>query len=346
VSTKAYDLTVVRYNPVRLAGHAESYFLNLRDPSGERGLALEASVFASESEPLRPLAEGWATTFDRRGGQRRHVAVKHTIPFEAASFSRRGLGVGWKLPASIGLEDSPAELTITPGESAGRIGAPDHQIQWNLRFSAQSAPLAHYPFPAMYDGPLPAFKLCSPLPDERFDGELTVDGERWSIEGWRGMVGHSWGKAPPERYARACCASWDEGDDLLLDGMSAKLALGPLSTPLVSFLCVRHQGVDYAFNQPLQLVRGSAEIGARRWEFAAKSDGAQIEGSVEAIDDDFVGLYRPTPDGRMSFALTTQLAAARVRFQPKGGALVERSSRSAGLEIGTYDPGHGVRMYV
>jgi hypothetical protein len=343
--SKAVDLNAVRYNPVRLAGHVESYFLKANDPSGERALWIKATILAGEADPLRPVAEGWAIAFDRRGGQRRHVAVKHTLPFEAAAFSRSGLGLGWKVPAAS-LTELPAELSLTPGESAGLVVGEGHRLAWALRFSQESAPLVHYAHPQMYEAPVPSFKLCSPTPDARFEGSVEVDGERWSLDGWRGMQGHNWGKGYADPYAWSHCATWDEGDDFLLEGVSAKVALGPVKTPLLTLICVRHQGRDYAFNQPVELLRASGEIGARRWEFAAKSREAQIEGSVEAGDDDFVGLYYPNPDGRMTYCLNTKLGAARVRFQPRGGAAITRSTRRAALEIGTHDPGHGVRMYV
>jgi len=345
VSTQFVDLNAVRFDPIRLAGHVESYFLKANEPTGDRALWIKATIFAGQSDPLRPVVEGWAIAFDRRGGERRHVAVKHTLPFEAAAFHRGGLGVGWKVPVSARAEH-PAELTLTPGESTGLVVGPEHRVAWNLRFSQRGEAFAHYPYPLMYEAPLPAFKVCSPCPDARFEGEVIVDGERWSLDGWRGMQGHNWGPEHTERYAWSHSAIWEEGDDLLLDGLSAKVALGPVRTPLLTLICVRHEGVDYAFNTPVELVRSHGEIGPGRWTFSAKNRRARIEGSVEASDEDFVGLYYPNPDGRMTYCLNTKLATAQVCFQPAGGPAITRSSRCAALEIATRDPGHGVRMYV
>ncbi|MEO7328937.1 MAG: hypothetical protein ABI193_10185 [Minicystis sp.] len=249
-------------------------------------------------------------------------------------------------PNGAALSDVPAELTLTPGESAGLIVGPDHRIAWDLRFSPRGAPLVHYPCPQMYEAPVPSFKLCSPCPDARFEGELHVDGDCWSLDGWRGMQGHNLGRRHAERHAWSPCALWDEGDDLLVEGVSATIALGPVKTPLFTLIHVRHEGTDDAFNTPVDLVRPSGEIGPRRWAFSAKSRRARIEGSVEASDDDFVGLHYPNPDGRMTYCLNTKRGAARVRFQPEGGPAIERSARGAALEIATQDPGHGVRMYV
>jgi hypothetical protein len=346
VSTRALDFNAVRFNPVLLAGHVESYFLKANDRSGERAIWIKATIFASVGEPLHPVAEGWAIAFDRRGGKRHHVAVKHSLPFEAGTFNRRELGVHWKLPAAPGVAEGGNELTLTPGETSGLVSAPEHQIGWKLRFSTTSAPLIHFPFPAMYEGAFPKSKLCSPYPDARFDGEVVVDGERWDLADWPGMQGHNWGKGHAESYAWCHSNTWEEDDQFLLEGFSGKVAVGPIRTPLITLICVRHRGTSYDFNLPVDLIRSSGDIGARRWEFSAKNGRARIEGSVEAPDEDFVGLHYPNPDGPMTYCLNTKLASARVRFQPKGSAPLSLTSPAAALEIGTRDPHHGVRMYV
>jgi len=343
----AVDLNAVRYDPASRAGHVESYFIKANDPAGERAIWIKATIFVSRSEPDRPLAEGWAIAFDRRGGRARHVAVKHTLPFEATSFSRAGLGIHWTHPRAVAANGArPDGLAIEPGKTEGRISLREHRIAWNLRFSTDAPPLVPFPYEGMYKAPFPKVKTCTPTPDARFEGEIFVDGERWDIDGFRGMQGHNWGRSHAEKYAWCHANIWDEDDDFILESMSARVALGPVSTPLITLVCVRPRGVAYDFNHPGDLVHATSDVGLRRWAFTASNSRARIEGEIEAKTHDFVGLFYPNPDGPMTYCLNTKLAHARVRFQPSGGTPLSLTSRAAALEIGTRDEEHGVRMYV
>src|SRR5262249_27407600 len=112
------DWNAVRFDPKARRGHAESYFLKANDPSGDRALWLKATIFAAATEPGRAVAEGWAIAFDRRGGTAKHVAVKHTVPFDDASFADHGLAIRWRARPSSGA-DSTEGVEILPGSTRG-----------------------------------------------------------------------------------------------------------------------------------------------------------------------------------------------------------------------------------
>jgi hypothetical protein len=340
---KDLSLNAVRYHPLRKRGHVESYFLKFADAAAERALWIKATIFASTEEPDRAIAEGWAIAFDRRGGVSRQIAVKHALPYEGASFSDRELGVCWKIE---GKATPPDELSISPGSASGRISLRDHRIGWDLRFTKTAPPLVHFPFDVLYTAPFPKMKLCTPLPDARFEGEVIVDGERWAVDGWRGMQGHNWGRGHAPRYAWCHANAWEESDQFIFEGTSAELHLGPVPMPLATLICVRDRGVAYDFNTPIALLRSRGDIGLRSFEFSAENEHARIEGTVAADTADFVGLYYPNPDGSMTYCLNATLAHARVRFEVRDERARTFTSRAAALEIGTLDDGHGVRMYV
>lgn len=340
----AKSLNAVRFRSLIRRGHVESYFFKAADAAGQRALWIKATIYASAREPDRALAEGWAIAFDRRGREPRHIAVKHTLPYEAASFSDRDLGVHWQLDDKA--TPTPDGLALAPGTTCGRVSNREHRISWDLRFSGDAPPIIPLPSPSLYEGTFPRVKLCTPNPDARFEGEAIVDGELWAIDGWRGMQGHSWGRGHAKQYAFCHISAWEGDDTLLFEGMSADLRFGPLSLPVTTLLCVRHGGVAYDFNAPLDLLRARGDIGLRRWEFTVENGRARIEGAVEAATPDFVGLYSPDPDGDMSYCLNTSFAHARVRFEVRGGPACALTSSAAMLEIGTPDEDHGVRMYV
>jgi hypothetical protein len=361
------DKNAFRFQPLSHRGHVESYFIKANDPGGDRAVWFKATVLATLQEPTNPHAEGWAIAFDRRGGTAKNVAVKHSLPLAGAFFSDRGLGVRWLLPPkparigapAIAAGPSGAEagaaalepggdrdgVSIKPGESRGAVALREHRIAWDFTFSGEARAMVPFPSEAFYSGPFPKSKLVTPYPDLRFAGEVTVDGERWSIDGWRGMQGHNWGRGHADLYAWCQANVWEEDADFVLEGLSARVRIGPVLSPLTTLVSVRHRGVDYAFNRPLDLVRATGDVGLRRWSFSATGKHARIEGVVDAETDDLVGLYYPNPDGAMTYCLNTKLARARVRFEADGRPPLSLTTRAAALEIGTHDEGHGVRMY-
>ena len=340
----AGEWNAVRFDPAAGKDHVESYFLKANDPSGDRALWLRATIFATAREPDRPLAEGWAIAFDRRGGPARHVAVKHVLPFARASFDPSTLGVRWAREQSGG--EPPEHVELQPGRARGAIRTREHSIEWDLRFAGENRAIVPFFDRRMYTGPFPKSKLVTPVPDARFEGALTVDGERWAIEGWRGMQGHNWGRGHADLYAWCHTNVWEGEDELVLEGLSGRVRVGPVLTPLTTVVCVRYRGVSYDFTRPMVIWRAHGDVTTRRWSFSAEAPHSRIEGMVEARAEDMVGLYYANPDGAMTYCLNSKVASARVRFEPKGRAPLTLTSRAAALEVGTRDADHGVRMHV
>lgn len=330
------DHAGVRYAPSSRRGHVESYFLKANDPTGGRALWLKATIFAPPGAPEAAVAESWAVAFDRERG---HVAAKSQVPFAAARFSA----------ADVDVEVSGCSL-----RRDGARGALEHagaKIAWDVRLASRGAPLVHFPRPWMYEGRFPSSKLVSPVFDGRLEGTVDVDGRRWEVSGWPALLGHNWGAGHAPSYAWAHCNAWDGGEDLALEGLSARVAIGPLASPAATLLFVRHRGVDYALNGAREWATNRGAIGARRWVFHGKSAAkgaasAEIDGELWAAPDDLVGLYYPNPSGPMTYCLNTKLARARVTLRLSGRPAFTVTSRAAALEIGTRDPRHGTRMYV
>lgn len=334
------DPNAVRFDPRSGRDHVESYFIKLNDPSGERALWLKATILASGRDPDGAQAEGWAIAFDRRGGRMRHDVVKHVLPIRNAAFSRQGLDIRWDIP------EAGDRMRILPDRTEGSIARGDQRVTWDLRFSGELACIAPLPFEAMYAPGFPSAKLLSPHPDLRFEGEVTAFGERWLIDGWRGMQGHNWGRQHTHAYAWCHANVWEEDPAFVLEGLSASIKLGPVVTPFLTLVCVRHRGVRYDFNSVADIARARAEVTPRRWVFSARGRHGRIEGTVEAETEDMVGLNYQNPNGSMLYCLNSKLSRARVRFEAIGRPPLVLTSRAAALEIGTRDAGHGVTMAV
>jgi hypothetical protein len=326
--------------------HVESYFLKAVAPDARRALWLKATILSAAADPANARAEAWAIAFDHREPARRQVALKHGVPLTAASFSRHGLGVDWQVSGSAD------GMHLEPGASRGAISMPAtvepsaRRIEWDLRFAGDERPLALFPYAWMLRGPVPASKTVTPSPDLRFTGQVTVGSERWTLDGWRGMQGHNWGRGHAERYAWCHCNQWNDGSELVLEAVSARVRLGPVLGPPLTALVIRLGGVDYPFNRLWQLGATRADLGLRRYGFAARGRHGCVEGLFEAPTDDFVGLYYANPDGPMTYCLNSKLARGWLRAELGGRAPLELRTQAAALELGTRDAKHGVRMFV
>jgi hypothetical protein len=206
----------------------------------------------------------------------------------------------------------------------------------------------------MYTGPLPKQKILSPIPDLVARGSITVRGERWDVGGWRGVLGHNWGKSHTHFYAWGHVSEWrgvgasPEGDsDLLLEAATARVRFGPIVLPPLTLISVRWRGVRYDWNRLRELPRNIGRVERfRKWTFSGKNDLGSIEGELTAETEDFVGLVYENPRGKPMSCLNSKLARARVRLSVSGRAPFEATSDRAAFEIGTHDPNHGVRMYL
>lgn len=326
-----FDWNAFRFDPRARRGHVESYFFKLNDAEGRRALWLKATVLSDGRGSEGAVAEAWGIAFDREGG---HVAVKQTVPYAQARFSTTGLDI------EVG------GLRFRDGSIQGEIEQAGRRIAVDLSFTKGSPPLIPFPENALYFSRLPRSKLVSPFPDSRFTGSYTVDGETIRVDGARGMQGHNWGENHAHLYAWAHCNQWDQDEDFVFEGVSARVKLGPVLTPLATLVCVRHRGVRYEFNRVRDILKNRGEVSHRRWTFRAESDLGRIEGELFGQTHDFVGLRYPNPDGAMTYCLNTKLAYARLRFEPFGRLPMTLTSRTAALEVGTREPNHGIRMYV
>jgi hypothetical protein len=306
-------------------GHVESYFLKINDPSGERALWVKATMLARAGiVEAEPVAESWAIAFERG---KPPVTRKATIPFSRARFSKGNIDV--ELP--------------TVAMSSARVTGKHDGLSFDFAIADSTPPLFHY-MRRFYEGRFPSSKLMSPMPNLVANGEARVGDRTWKIDGWRGLLGHNWGRGHAFAYAWGHCNVWDEDVDLVFEGTSGRVRVGPVLIPTTTVLVVRLNGETHALNHVSELARNKGSMTFRRWKFSARGPTLSVSGELFAETEDMVGLHYENPDGAMTYCLNSKLASARIALEPRGGLPIVVNSRAAALEIGTRDPHHGVRM--
>ena len=330
-----------RLVPGSSRGHVESYFLKANDPATDRAFWLKFTFLSPDGKPEEALAETWAVVFDRRSG--RHRAAKESRSLSGARSSADPFRV------EIG------ESVLETGHTAGRIEAGGGPVRWDLRFTTTSSAHLPFPLPAMYEAPLPRFKVLSPYPDEVFDGWIAVGDDRIEVAGWPGMQGHNWGREHTWRYAWAH-ANVLGAPHAFFEGMSARVKVGPVKTPWLSLATLAFDGRRVHFDDLAAFVRtrtevdrmprvaGSGSAPGWGWRFRFRSKAGTLAGEIAADRDEMVGLTYANPEGAPTNCLNSKTARLVLTFDEPGAAPRRFSSEHAALEIGTKRTDHGIRM--
>jgi hypothetical protein len=320
-----------RYRPGQRAGHYESFFVRANSPSRPQAFWIRYTIFSPAGRPEEARGELWAVVFDGKTGV--HTAVKSELPFASCEF--RGDGLGARVGAA----------RLEPGRAAGNATSGGHTIAWDLSFGGDEKPLFALPL-ALYGATLPRAKTLVPLPMARFRGTLTVDDKPYPVLDWVGSQNHNWGSRHTDHYAWGQVAGFDDAPESFLEVATARLKIGPLWTPYMTLLVLRHDGAEFAMNGLLQSIRARGRFSYFDWTFRTEDARAAIEGRITARRESFVGLRYDNPPGGVKHCLNSKLASCVLSVTDKRhdrSAVLETSHRAA-FEILTDDHGHGVTI--
>jgi hypothetical protein len=141
-------------------------------------------------------------------------------------------------------------------------------------------------------------------------------------------------------------AGFDNAPESFLEVATGQLKIGPLWTPRMTPLVLRHDGEEFALRSIGQAVlRARGRFGYFHWEFSSHAPGIAIEGSVSAPKSAFVGLRYYNPPGGEKWCLNSKIAACRLVVKREGvpAETLETNNRAA-FEILTDDLAHGVEI--
>ena len=312
-------------------GHYESFFLRANHPSRPLAFWIRYTIFCPKGRAGDAMGELWAVFFD--GETHRHVVAKQEYPLADCVFDTSAFRV------AIG------KATLGPNRVHGAVGSRGQALAWNLAFEGDSAPLLLLPF-KLYQGGFPAAKSLVSLPLARFGGELSVNGEAIDVTGWVGSQNHNWGRRHTDLYAWGQVAGFDNHPESFLEVATARLRIGPLWTPPLTPLVLRHRQKEYAITGLVQGLRAKGAFGYFNWEFKSETPEVAIEGVIAAPRDAFVGLAYLNPPGGVKHCLNSKIARCTLQVRDKRGGgteILETKSRAA-FEILTSDPHHGIEI--
>lgn len=312
------------------AGHYESWFLRANAPTGEEALWIRYTIFS----PKEGAAEGelWAIYF----GPDAPVTGYERFPIADCSFAHTGLQtqIG---SAVLGANHASGACA---SEAAGNLF-------WELTFDPIDATPLLLLAERFYKLPFPRAKSLVLNPRLRLLGHLCVGQERIDVSGWVGSLNHNWGREHTNRYAWGQVVEFDGADNLFLEVSTAKVKLGPTSTPWLTPLVVRRGDEEFRFSTLAQAVRNHGNYGATaeglpgdtrmpRWVFkASRGRGKkriEVAGSISAPRESFATLRYRDPAGPDKQCLNTKVASCDLMVKV-GEDLKQYRSQKAAFEI-------------
>ena len=313
-------------------GFYESFFIRANHPEKSQAFWIRYTVFKPLKDPAGALGELWATWFDGESGQ--HVSVKDEFSLSECMFDNHQFKV------QVG------QSSLTSQKASGAAGS-KNKISWELDYAGESAPLLLLS-PRLYTIGFPKAKALVGLPLATFTGSLTVNGEVMEIDNWVGSQNHNWGTKHTDSYAWGQIAGFDNSPDSFLEVATGQLKFGPVYTPRMTLMVLRHQGREYQLNTIGQSLKAYGRFEYFKWEFRSETSEVKIEGSITAPPEAFVGLRYYNPPGGIKHCLNTKIAACQISvlFKDTGHKETLTTASRAAFEILTDDhKSHGVKIY-
>jgi len=322
-----------RWRPGNGKGFYESYFLRGICLDEPQAFWIKFTVFAPRGRPREAEGELWAIYF--QGLEKGKTAVKETYPLRGCLF------------AADRFDVRVGQAHLADGISSGRCTSGSHCLEWDLRFPTTGASLHFLPEWA-YGASFPKAKGLAPYPDVTWEGTLKVDGRSLDVTGWRGSQNHNWGEKHTDQYAWAQCNTFPDCPDTYMEMMSARLRVGPVWTPYLSFLALQVRGERILFNSPRSLLKARVRFPARfEWHLDLDNGTYRAACKVAGRQETFAGLRYRNPPGGEHACLNSKISSAEIALFREGRTVETlRSDFTTAFELLTDETDHGVPLLV
>ena len=312
-------------------GHYESFFLRANHPTRPLAFWIRYTLFSPKGHPENNIGELWATFFN--GETNQHIVVKQEYPLNNCLFDTRDFNI------QIG------NAKLSSRSFQGSIESKGNKLEWDMTFDGDSFPLLLLPL-NLYKGKFPAAKSLVSFPLARFNGSLFVNDEKINIADWVGSQNHNWGLKHTDLYAWGQVAGFDSHPNSFLEVATAKLKLGPVWTPPITLIVLRHNQKEYALNELTQGLKAHGKFEYFTWEFKSQTKYVEIEGEISAPRSAFIGLNYYNPPGGNKYCLNSKIGQCKLQFKDKSNGKIEilETKHRAAFEILTNDQSHGITI--
>ena len=282
-----------------------------------------------------PIASVWAV-LQRHG--RPPIVLRDDRPLASFGAAKTGITIG---PCRLGPKDTKGSV----GDSATGLA-----LSWDLKWGPPGVAWQHF-HPALKESGIAKSCLNSPRLATSLTGSVTIrdaDGAEETLElaAVPAEQTHLWGRSPTRHYAWAHGNAFKDRPDVVFEGLSARIAKGPLLLPAAGPLLLVTERHRFELNGLLAMYGVRSEQDSGRWTFEAEAGGLLLRGEIHAPLDRVVALEYADPASRATnWCQNTLRADARIRLYAPSGTrwrCVEdlHAERSMAFEITrpTLDP--------
>lgn len=317
------------------SGLVEGYFLKANSPDNEKALWIRYS-FVRKRVGGHESAKVWIILTDFSGAVPSVAAVRETIPIQRCRYDAAS--------GELHLGDN----LLTPTLALGALSDAEFQIQFGRSSEAFRVMPA-----AMYSDLVPTMKFSTPRPETALSGQVTLGAATWSLEGWKGSLGHNWGRKYPARVAWGQVAAAVSGRPLRFEGFSIPISprSGPDAHLTMGRLSLGEQ--VFSFHSPYSVLHNQCEVDSPgEWRFVMENWEYQLSGTLTFPTDKAVaGLRYVQPDGRLLHCLHSVSSSASLHLKQRSGSGDGISfdlevKQSAALEFLTPDLDHRFNIMV
>jgi hypothetical protein len=314
----------------RISNFMEVWYATLNHSGTNGGLRLRYTLTAPRAAD--PYCELWAFYFDPT--DRRSFAAKQRFEID-------------RLAGPDGRDDGAivriGDAWLSENHLEGEVRGADGSLAWSLDFEPADRTFQHLPSSIRHRIERRVSTVCSPNLSVPFTGSVKLDGDLLEFEGDRGCQSHRWGRKHSTSWSWAHCSDFAGFDGTVFEGVGARTSFGPIPAPTTTFVYLKHEGEDIAFNDLRGSLRAKSRYVLPTWAFTANNDKWRVVGAARFQVENAVQVEYTDPDGTPRYCANSEIADLAIELyrMTSGGWQHHASLTSLGkahLEFGRRQP--------
>jgi hypothetical protein len=281
-------------------GHYEVWYATLSHLPSQTGFWIRYTLESPKPGHGEPYAQLWFARFDPAN-------------------PTRTFGINRRFPiAELRHEPSPFRLRVADAElrgdgMKGRVAGAGHAAEWDLTWRPSERVHLHLPS-MIYKTGAPT-EVLSPNLNVAAHGAITVDGQRYELDGAPLGQSHLWGRKHAYSWAWSHCNAFEGDRGAALETLTVRLRRGPIVLPKLTLLTLYLDGGDperVEFREPWQLPLARSDYATGRYHLIAANAEHKVEAELTCEPDDMLLAEYVDPDGDAAYCHNTECADARV----------------------------------
>jgi hypothetical protein len=273
----------------------EVWYATLNHKPTNAGLWIRYTLTAPRFDD--PYCELWAFLFDPAGV--RTFAGKQRFPIDHLA-GPHGRDDG----ALVRIGDAWLSENHLEGEVVGNDGS----LAWSLDFAPADRTFQHLPAGLRRRVERRVSTVCSPNLSVPFGGTVKLDGDLLEFDGEVGSQSHRWGRRHSGSWSWAHCSDFARSEGTIFEGVAARASVGRVALPTTTFLYLRHEDEDIAFNDLRGSLRAKSRYVLPTWAFTANTDKWRIVGAARFQIPNAVQVEYADPDGTPRYCANSEIA--------------------------------------